>query len=139
MIIYKKNTLDFNTYKILRQSVNWSCPPETQAIRAINNTLVSVVAYNDDIPVGMGRLLGDGALYYQIYDVVVRKEYQGQKIGTNIINELINYIEKNRTQGERVSIALAAEPGKEEFYEKLGFRRLPHQYCGAGLRKVIKD
>lgn len=139
MIIYKRNTLDFNTYKILRESVDWSCPPEKQGVKAIENTLVSVVAYSGNIPVGMGRLLGDDALYYQIYDVVVRKDYQGQKVGTNIIKELLAYVEENIVQGERVSITLAAEPGKEEFYEKLGFRRLPHEYCGSALRKVIKS
>lgn len=100
MIAYKINVLDFNTYKILRESVDWPCPPETQAIKAISNILVSVVAYSNNIPIGMGRLLGDGALYYQIYDVVVRKEYQGQKIGTHMINELISYIEKIEQKGK---------------------------------------
>lgn len=139
MIDYKLNTLDFNTYKMLRENVEWTCPSESQVMKAINNTLVSIVAYSDNVPVGMGRLLGDGALYYQIYDVVVSKEYQGQKIGTKIISKLIDYIENNREKGQRVSITLTAEPGKEEFYENLGFRRLPHEYCGSGLRRVIKD
>lgn len=138
MANYKRNVLDFEIYKMLRESVGWTCPPEQQALRAIKNSVINIVAYEEDSPVGMGRLLGDGAMYYQIYDVVVKKDYQGQKIGTNILRELINYVEENRTEGERVSITLTAEPGKECFYEKAGFKRLPHEYCGAALRKVLR-
>lgn len=32
---------------------------------------------------------------------------------------------------------MIAEQGKEDFYERLGFKRIPHEFCGAGMRKVI--
>lgn len=30
-----------------------------------------------------------------------------------------------------------AEKRKEAFYETLGFKRIPHEFCGSGMRKVI--
>lgn len=44
---------------------------------------------------------------------------------------------KWNTIGGRVSIQLIAEKGKEGFYEKMGFKKIPHENCGSGMRKVI--
>lgn len=40
--------------------------------------------------------------------------------------------------GDRSSIQLIAEKGKEGFYEKLGFHYIPHEFCGSAMRKVIR-
>ena len=82
-------------------------------------------------------MIGDG-LYFLIVDVVVRPEYQGRGIGSQIMDKLIAYAEQQTPIGGRVSVQLLADVGKEEFYIKKGFRQLPHEYCGAGMRKVIK-
>ena len=41
----------------------------------------------------MGRVVGDG-IYFTIVDIVVRPEYQCRKIGTTIMNSILEYIEK---------------------------------------------
>ncbi len=33
---------------------------------------------------------------------------------------------------------LIAEPGKEAFYIKKGFRLIPHEFCGSGMRRIIR-
>lgn len=38
---------------------------------------------------------------------------------------------------ERANIQLIADKGKESFYEKMGFKKIPHENCGSGMRKVI--
>lgn len=50
--------------------------------------------YDNENAIGMGRVVGDG-IYFTIVDIVVRPEYQGKKIGTAIINSILNYIERN--------------------------------------------
>lgn len=35
-------------------------------------------------------------------------------------------------------VELIAEKGKEDFYLKKGFKLIPHEYCGSGMRKVIR-
>ena len=84
----------------------------------------------------MGRAVGDG-MYYTIVDVIVRPQYQGKKIGTNIVNRLVELIEKEMIEGSRISIQLIAAPGKEGFYVKQGFKILPNDHSGPALRKVI--
>ena len=135
-ITYSENIPDIETYYDLRKSVDWNnfCPEQTQ--KAIDNSVFFVLAKDDDKPVAMGRVVGDG-MYYTIVDVVVRPEYQGQKIGSTIVNRLVELIQKDVPDGARISVQLIAAQGKEEFYVKQGFKILPHEFCGPALRKVI--
>ena len=85
----------------------------------------------------MGRLIGDG-MYYMIADIVVQPNYQKQGIGNKIVNMIIEYVDKATPIGGRSSIQLIAEKGKETFYEKMGFKIIPHEFCGSGMRKIIR-
>ena len=76
-------------------------------------------------------------MYYTIVDVIVRPQYQGRKVGTEIINRLVDLINRDTVAGGRTSIQLIAAPGKEGFYAKQGFKVLPNENAGAALRKVI--
>ncbi len=80
--------------------------------------------------------LGDG-MYYTIVDVMVKPQYQGQKIGSAIVNRLVDLVNAGITEGGRTSIQLIAAPGKEGFYVKQGFKVLPNENSGPALRKVI--
>ena len=71
--------------------------------------------------VGMGRLVGDGAMYWYLQDIIVQPEYQGQGIGRMIVNRLLEYIKENAMPGTKIEIGLTAVKGKEPFYEKFGF------------------
>ena len=86
----------------------------------------------------MGRLIGDG-IYYMMVDIIVEPSYQGKGIGSNIVNKLIEYVHRETPVGGRSSIQLIAEKGKESFYEKLGFKFIPHEFCGSAMRKVIRN
>lgn len=55
-----------------------------------------------------------------------------------VIYKLLDYVEKNTPPGGRSSVSLIAEKGKEAFYETLGFKKIPHEFCGSGMRKVIR-
>ena len=104
---------------------------------ALMNSLYTVIAVKDSQTVGMGRLTGDG-MYYMIVDIVVQPNYQKQGIGTKIVNMIIEFVDKETPSGGRSSIQLIAEKGKETFYEKIGFKIIPHEFCGSGMRKVIR-
>ena len=99
--------------------------------------MYSVVAEEDDQVVGMGRLIGDG-MYYMIADLVVQPDRQKEGIGSKIMDMLIGYVDKETPVGGRSSIQLIAEKGKELFYESRGFKIIPHEFCGSGMRKVIR-
>lgn len=134
---YMENVLGYEDYSKLRESVGWMLFSKEQTQMALMNSLYTVIAVKDSQTVGMGRLTGDG-MYYMIVDIVVQPNYQKQGIGTKIVNMIIEFVDKETPSGGRSSIQLIAEKGKETFYEKIGFKIIPHEFCGSGMRKVIR-
>lgn len=134
---YKENALTYEAYCELRKSVEWMELPKSKIENSIKNSICTVTVFDENIAVGMGRLIGDG-IYYIIVDVVVNPDYQGKGIGSKIIKMLIDYVDKETPVGSRSSIQLISEKGKESFYEQLGFKKIPHEFCGSGMRKVVR-
>ena len=79
----------------------------------------------------MARVVGDGS-YYTIFDVVTRKEYQNQGIGTMLMNEIISWYKT--IEDDDTYLYLGASLGKEKFYEKFGFKSRPYDGIGAGMK-----
>ena len=134
---YKENTLCYEEYCKLRESVGWINFSRTQTEKSLQNSLYTVAAEEDNQVVGMGRLIGDG-MYYMIVDIVVQPAYQQMGIGSKILNMITEYVDSATPGGGRSSIQLIAEKGKETFYESRGFKIIPHEFCGSGMRKVIR-
>jgi len=134
---YRENDLTYQEYISLRSSVGWNNFAKEQVSKSINNSIYSVTVVENGETIAMGRLLGDG-IYFMIVDIVVNPEFQGRGIGSKIVDMLLKYVDDMTPTGGRSSIQLIAEPGKEEFYIKRGFKLIPHEYCGSGMRKVIR-
>lgn len=134
---YKKNVLTYDIYCELRKSVEWMDLPKLKIKNSIKSSIYTITVFNENVAVGMGRLIGDG-IYYVIVDIIVNPDYQRKGIGSKIIKMLIDYVDKQTIVGSRSSIQLISEKGKENFYEQLGFKKIPHEYCGSGMRKVIR-
>ena len=134
---YKENILCYEDYCRLRESVGWLNFSRVQTEKSLAHSLYTVVAVKDNQAVGMGRLIGDG-MYYIIADVVVWPAYQKMGIGSKIVDMIIEYVDRETPVGGRSTIQLIAEKGKEIFYEKRGFKIIPHEFCGSGMRKVIR-
>ncbi len=135
-ITYHDEIPNVETYHDLRAAVDWAVFCREQSEKALNNSCYCVVAKDGDSTVAMGRVVGDG-MYYTIVDVMVKPQYQGQKIGSAIINKLVEKINAGIPEGGRTSIQLIAALGKEGFYVKQGFKILPNENSGPALRKVI--
>ena len=134
---YCENSLTYQDYVSLRSTVGWNNFAEEQVSRSISNSVYSVTVINNREAIAMGRLIGDG-IYYLIVDIVVKPEFQGRGIGSKVIDMLLAYVDKGTPIGGRSSVQLIAEKGKENFYVKKGFKLIPHEFCGSGMRKVIK-
>ncbi len=76
-----------------------------------------VFVYKDSQLMGFGRALSDGAYQAAVYDVAVVPEFQKMGIGRMIMEKILE-----RLHG--CNIILYARPGKEEFYGKLGLRKM---------------
>ncbi len=85
--------------------------------KAFQNSYAVVFVFHGDQMVGFGRAMSDGAYQAAIYDIVVIPAYQGKGIGKTIMDRLLQKIAP-------FNMILYANPGKEAFYEKMGFRFL---------------
>ncbi len=133
---YKENILSYENYCHLREKVGWINFSKEQAEIAIDNSLYTITVIENNKAIAMGRLIGDGQ-YYLIVDIIVHPDFQKQRIGTSILNMLLKYVDNHTPVGGRSSIQLISEKGKEPFYESLGFKRIPHEFCGSGMRKIV--
>lgn len=129
----RENVLDITIFSELREDIGWRSFPKERTRKALANDLYDVVVFDGDKAIGMGRLVGDGILYFYIQDVVVRKDYQGQGIGTQVLKQLLAYVISILSEGEDCSVGLIAAQGKEPFYEQFGFTALPDATSGAGM------
>jgi len=85
----------------------------------LKNSLFSLVAYHNDQPIGIGRIIGDGGCFFEIVDIAVLPEYQKKGVGRQIMDGLMEYIHSNALPTAYVS--LMADHGTPEFYRKFGF------------------
>ena len=81
MLKIQENMLDIDTYMNLRAAVGWKVLKEEQALLALKNSIFTVTASIDDKVVGMGRMVGDGAVICYIQDLVVHPSYQKLGVG----------------------------------------------------------
>ena len=132
-----KNDLKPKEYNELRNSVGWDSKDEKIIQNAITNSaIVKKIIINNKV-VGMARAIGDG-LYYLIVDVVVNQEFQGKGLGKILIEEIVKEVYNKTKEGQKASINLISMQGKEEFYEKCGFRKIPFDFTGYGLIRRIE-
>ena len=118
-----ENQLSAQDFLRLKVATGFKDRPVEQVQKALENDLMDVVALVNDEVVGMGRLVGDGVMYWYLQEIVVLPEYQGMGIGTAIVNKLLNYIQEHTPEGNFTSVGLTAAEGKEGFYERFGFAK----------------
>lgn len=139
MITIKENELDVDTYLALRKSVNWKKLSVEQAKKALDNSLYIVCAYDGEKPVGMGRIVGDGAVICYVQDLVICPEVQHKGIGGQILTKLKEYVDSLRLENTEMMFALMCAKGREDFYKKYGFIARPTDNLGPGMIQYLKD
>jgi GNAT superfamily N-acetyltransferase len=120
-------------YHDLHKKAGLTPPPLSPALPVIPKALAgswySVIvidrtsAQNQETPeqiIGMGRLVGDGALFLQVVDMAVDPEFQGKGIGRAILERLMKNVDE-RAPDAYVSL-IGDVPANERFYPKFGFR-----------------
>lgn len=138
MVTLEENSLDLNTYLDLRASVGWKLLKEKQAERAIENSLITVKACVNGKPVGMGRIVGDGAVICYVQDLVVHPDYQKLGVGRVIMERLIEFVSEIKEKDSEIMMCLMCAKGREHFYEKFGFIGRPTEDLGPGMIRYIR-
>lgn len=126
MNIYIKkdcSTINWSEVRNIIKIVGMSYVDEEIHRKSFENSHTVIFIFDDKKLIGFGRAISDGVRQAAIYDVAILPEYQGIGIGKLIIENIIN-------DSPTCNFILYASPGKEGFYESLGFKRLK---TGMGL------
>lgn len=100
----------------------------TVAETALSRSLLCVLIRDDnDRLIGIGRVVGDGAFYFQLVDIMVATPYRDNGIEEMIISELLARLGKIAPGGAEVTVITDA-PGIK-LYQNAGFKLLyPERY-----------
>ena len=112
MLTFKEDIKDTQIYLGLRKKVGWIELNPVQAQRALDNSMKIITVYDDDKPIGMGRIVGDGAVICYIQDLIIIPD-------------------------SRMMLCLMCAKGREEFYTKHGFIARPTSELGPGMIQYI--
>ena len=82
--------------------------------------------------IGMGRIIGDGGCFFQIVDIAVLPDYQGQGIGYGIMERLMKRLHEDAPRSAYVS--LIADGDASRLYSKFGFEFTEPVSAGMALR-----
>lgn len=124
-------------YNHLRLAVGWSRYDEDVIQKALPSTLFCVCTFVDGEIIGMARVIGDAGMVFYIQDVIVLPDYQGQGIGTRLMDAVMAFIRSHAHHN--TIIGLMAAKGKEAFYEKYGFFSRPTENFGAGMTQFWRE
>ncbi|MBI9092150.1 MAG: GNAT family N-acetyltransferase [Desulfobacterium sp.] len=96
----------------------------------VENSACFAGAFHKDTLVGMGRAISDTVSDAYIQDVVVLKPFRKKGIGQQLVQRIIQHLQKNGVDW----IGLIGTPGTKNFYESIGFEpmeeHIPFVYRG---------
>lgn len=131
MVVNRTPTVE--EYNRVRQAAGLSVKDEVAAREGLANTLFGVCVIYEGSAVGIGRVIGDGGLFFDIVDMAVVEAHQKRGLGEMIMNALLSYID---THARPTSIiCLMANRGVAPFYEKFGFKARDPDMPGMNIRR----
>ena len=117
----------------LYQRVNWIAytqDPETLK-KAFENSALVLGAFQDNQLVGLIRTVGDQQTIMVIQDVLVHPEYQRQRIGTALIQEILQRYSHVR----QIQLCTDNTEKTKAFYTSLGFIPYESLHCVGFMTK----
>lgn len=100
----------------LRESVGWN-RMEKELSDPKLSSLYHIAAYKEDKLVGYIDCISNGVTDAYIQDLMVHPEYQGQGVGSELMNRMIDYLKANKVY----MISVVFDESLKPFYERFGF------------------
>jgi len=116
--VYEEKNVNWKKLSELYRIAPLGKKPAEALKTVFSNSRYKCFIYADGKLVGVGRALADGLDCSYICDIAVHPECQGTGLGKAIVEKLVAMSEGHK------KIILYANPGKEGFYSKLGFRKM---------------
>lgn len=128
-----KDTINVKDFCDIRESVNWNKVSEEQVERAISKSMFNVSVFDNDLCVGVGRIVGDYTLKGILTDIMVRYGYHGKGIGKLVVINLIKRLEESIKVGECFQLEANPTFSNRDFYVKCGMKYKPQNQDGTYL------
>lgn len=102
-------------------------------VKAVSQSLYVLSIWKNNELIGLIRLVGDGFTIIYILDILVLKDYQGQGIGTELMNRTMAKYKKVRQK----ILLTGNDPRQHNFYKKAGFNPVEDYQCTAFMRNDV--
>lgn len=129
---YDLENIDWNRVVEILKEANMAHYEASIHKKAFENSYSVVFVFDQDILIGFGRAISDGAYQGAIYDVAVLDAYQGRGVGRKIVEKLIENM-------SNCNIILYSAVGKEIFYERMNFRKMKTGMAIFSNSKAMKE
>ena len=122
-------------HRALSESVGWadSFWWDSMPAALAGSTCGAVVHDDAGSLVGMGRVVGDGAFYFYVQDVVVHPDHQGRGLGRRLVDSLVEQVRE--VSPGHCFVGLFATPAAERLYRALGWEATDM----LGMWQVLRD
>ena len=128
-----KKEIKTSDFVRIRRDLKWNEIPETLVENAINGSMINISVYDNAECVGVGRIVGDGALKGMLTDIMVLNEFQGKGVGKLIVTSLIKELENMVKDGCCFQLEASPTANNREFYIKCGLKYKPQNQDGVYL------
>ena len=139
MIVYVENIKNGKEFNQLSEAVGWGEEEKEVIEKALERTVFSISAYDEGKIVGYGRIIGDETKFLYIQDIMVHPDYQNQKIGSTIMEKLVDQIKEYKKVNPELRAYVGPSYGKEGFYRKFGFKTRTEMHLGEGMILADND
>lgn len=106
-------------YRRLREVAGLTPRSREAAAAGLPNTCHAVVVEHAGRAVGMGRIVGDGALCFTMVDIAVEPGHQGRGLGKRIVGALMEALARGLSA--EAHICLFADGEAHRLYAQYGF------------------
>ena len=120
---------DVDEYCALRLAAGLSAMNRDAAVAGLPGSLAAVCLRDGDELIGMGRVVGDGGLFFQVVDIAVKPALQGRGLGKRIMQSLMDELSQRAPAGAVVT--LLADGEAHGLYRQFGF--LPSAPASQGM------
>ncbi|WP_460225703.1 GNAT family N-acetyltransferase, partial [Aurantivibrio infirmus] len=127
----KHSPPDIESYLRLRKISGLRERTRAAAEIGLKNSLFAVTLLDEKGEViGMGRVVGDGGCNFEVVDIAVDPNFQGQGLGRKIMEEIMEYLKEHVPEQSYVSL-IANTPW---LYEKFGFEYCAPKFHGMQIK-----
>ena len=118
-------------YRRLRVLAGLSPKSAEAAARGLPNTLFAASIFHQGTLVGMGRVIGDGGLFFEIVDIAVDPAHQKRGLGKAVVGALMDFV--RRTALATAHITLIADGEAHRLYAQFGFKPVAPESMGMAI------